>query len=76
MICLFDGSFHVVHNVSSDPSWTPSDPDDAISTQKLSATARSIFTRVEPGAVDAELENRISAMTSYDGSATVTWVHE
>ncbi|KAJ7843105.1 putative zinc-finger of transcription factor IIIC complex-domain-containing protein [Mycena olivaceomarginata] len=76
MICLFDGSFHLVHNVSSDPSWTPSDPDDAISTQKLSATARSIFTRVEPGAVDAELENRISAMTSYDGSATVTWVHE
>ncbi|KAJ6482521.1 putative zinc-finger of transcription factor IIIC complex-domain-containing protein [Mycena sanguinolenta] len=76
MICLYDGSFHVVHNVSSDPSWTPSSLDDPISTQKLSITARSLFTRVEPGVVDRELENRISAMTPYDGSATVTWLHE
>ncbi|KAJ7240849.1 putative zinc-finger of transcription factor IIIC complex-domain-containing protein [Mycena haematopus] len=76
LICLYDGSFHVVHNVSSDPSWTPTSLDDPVSTQKLSITARSIFTRVEPGVVDPQLENRISAMMSYDGSATVTWVHE
>ncbi|KAF7377460.1 hypothetical protein MSAN_00167800 [Mycena sanguinolenta] len=76
MICLYDGSMHTVHNVSSDPSWTPPSLDDPISTQKLSITARSLFTRVEPGVVDRELENRISAMMSYDGSATVTWLHE
>ncbi|KAJ6551185.1 putative zinc-finger of transcription factor IIIC complex-domain-containing protein [Mycena capillaripes] len=76
MICLFDGSFHIIHNVSRDPSWTPSKPDDTISTQKLSVAARSLFSRVEPGPIDSELENRISGMVSYDGSATVTWVHE
>lgn len=76
MFCLFDGSFHVIHNVSLDPSWTPSDPDNNITTENLSVAARSIFTRVEPGTVDAELVNRISGMASYDGSATVTWVHE
>ncbi|KAJ6498553.1 putative zinc-finger of transcription factor IIIC complex-domain-containing protein [Mycena vitilis] len=76
MICLFDGSFHIIHNVSVDPSWTPSNPDDDITTQKLSIAARSLFTRVESGTVDSELENRISGMASYDGSATVTWIHE
>ncbi|KAJ7916764.1 putative zinc-finger of transcription factor IIIC complex-domain-containing protein [Mycena leptocephala] len=76
MFCLFDGSFHIIHNLSLDPSWTPSNPENNLTTQNLSIVARSIFTRVEPGTVDAELENRISGMASYDGSATVTWVHE
>ncbi|KAF8201349.1 putative zinc-finger of transcription factor IIIC complex-domain-containing protein [Mycena galopus ATCC 62051] len=121
LVCLYDGSFHVVRDVSSDPGWgvppknllsasngsdessnpnsggdelnSNSNPDfnnnvnpisadnennndDKISTQNLSVVARSIFTRVEAGVVDAELENRISAMTSYDGGATVAWVHE
>ncbi|KAJ7176800.1 putative zinc-finger of transcription factor IIIC complex-domain-containing protein [Mycena filopes] len=76
MLCLSDGSFHILHDVSRDPSWAPSDPGVAITTQNLSIAARSIFTRVEPGPVDPEVENRISAMASYDGSATVTWVHE
>ncbi|KAK7052111.1 putative zinc-finger of transcription factor IIIC complex-domain-containing protein [Favolaschia claudopus] len=77
VLCLFDGSFHVVHKRSqTNPSWIPTDPEDDISTQKLSLTARSIFTRAEVGPVDAELENRVSGMTSYDGSATVTWVHD
>ncbi|KAJ7097604.1 putative zinc-finger of transcription factor IIIC complex-domain-containing protein [Mycena epipterygia] len=76
MFCLFDGSFHVIHNISLDPSWTPSNPSNNITTENLSVAARSIFTRVEPGTVDLDLVNRISGMASYDGSATVTWVHE
>ncbi|KAJ7779200.1 putative zinc-finger of transcription factor IIIC complex-domain-containing protein [Mycena metata] len=76
MICVSDGSFHILHDLSLDPSWAPSNPEVAITTQNLSIAARSIFTRVEPGPVDAEVENRISAMTSYDESATVIWVHE
>ncbi|KAJ7040982.1 putative zinc-finger of transcription factor IIIC complex-domain-containing protein [Mycena alexandri] len=66
MICVSDGSFHILHDLSFDPSWTPSDPEVAITTQNLSI----------PGPVDTEVENRISAMASYDESATVTWVHE
>ncbi|KAJ7444557.1 putative zinc-finger of transcription factor IIIC complex-domain-containing protein [Mycena galericulata] len=76
MVCLFDGSFYMIHNLSLDPSWTPSNPDDTITTETLSLAARSIFTRVEPGNVGTELVNRISGMAPYDGSATVTWIHE
>jgi general transcription factor 3C protein 4 len=76
IVCLSDGSFHVVHSLASNPSWTAPAPDDAVSTESLSIAARSIFTRVEPGTVDPGLVNRISGMASYDGSATVAWVHE
>ncbi|KAJ7489173.1 putative zinc-finger of transcription factor IIIC complex-domain-containing protein [Mycena latifolia] len=75
LVCMSDGSFHVIHSLSRDPSWTPP-TDDAVTTDSLSVAARTIFTRVEPGTVDAELVNRISGMASYDGGATVTWVHE
>ncbi|KAJ7705602.1 putative zinc-finger of transcription factor IIIC complex-domain-containing protein [Mycena rosella] len=76
LVCLFDGSFHAIHSLSLDPSWTPPTPDDALSTTNLSVVARSIFARVEPGSIDSDLVNRISSMSSYDGSATVAWVHE
>ncbi|KAJ6598219.1 putative zinc-finger of transcription factor IIIC complex-domain-containing protein [Mycena vulgaris] len=76
MVFLFDGSIYIIHNLSLDPSWTPRNPDDAVTTDTLSLAARAIFTRVEPGNIDPDLVNRISGMASYDGSATVTWVHE
>ncbi|KAJ7770286.1 putative zinc-finger of transcription factor IIIC complex-domain-containing protein [Mycena maculata] len=78
LLCLFDGAFHMIHGLSRDPSWAPADPadGDALTSANLSVTARGVFARVEPGDVDADLVNRISGMASYDGSATITWVHE
>ncbi|KAJ7182836.1 putative zinc-finger of transcription factor IIIC complex-domain-containing protein [Mycena crocata] len=76
VISLFDGSFHIIHDLARDPSWAPSDPSDAVTTENLSLAARSIFTRVEPGTVDVDLVNRLSGMAPYDGCGTVIWVHE
>ncbi|KAJ6618186.1 putative zinc-finger of transcription factor IIIC complex-domain-containing protein [Mycena sp. CBHHK59/15] len=42
MISLSDGSFHMIHNLSNDPSWSPTGPGD-ITSETLSHAARSIL---------------------------------
>jgi general transcription factor 3C polypeptide 4 len=76
VICLFDGSFHVIHGISIDPSYFPSSPSSPLTGANLSATARSIFSQVEIGDVRSTDVNRTSGMISYDNSSTVVWVHE
>lgn len=76
LVCLSDGSFRVAYDLSREPAWAHPSAEVDVSTKSLCAAARGIFARVEPGAVDPELVNRISGMASYDGSAAVAWVHE
>lgn len=76
VLSLFDGSFHVLHNVSSDPSWTSTIPNYSLTSEKLSAASRSVFSEVEQGEISYSDVNRICGMIPYDSSATILWVHE
>lgn len=76
VLSLSDGSFHVVHNLSIDPSWSPPILDEKVTTESLTKTARSIFLQAEPGNLGFEDVNSTSGVVSYDGSATMLWVHE
>lgn len=76
VISLFDGSFHVVHNASSTPCLSSSDPDNILTTEKLSKMSRQVFNQAEHSNVDFFDVNRISGMMSYDTSSTLLWVHE
>lgn len=76
VLCLFDGSFHVIHGISIDPSYFPSSPSSPLTGTNLSATVRSIFSQVEMGDIRSTDVNRTSGMMPYDNSSTVVWVHE
>ncbi|KAG6864726.1 hypothetical protein C0991_007644 [Blastosporella zonata] len=75
VLTLFDGSFHVVYNVSGEPTMTPPTEDTLVTSEKLSRTVRSVFARSEQD-VDYGDMNRITGLTSYDGSSTFIWIQE
>ncbi|KAF5339838.1 hypothetical protein D9611_009127 [Ephemerocybe angulata] len=75
-LSLFDGSIHVIHQVTSNPQWTPPTVDTSWTSSKLSRTCRSIFNKVESGAIDDKVMNRISGFCSYDNSSSFVWAHE
>ncbi|EGN93775.1 hypothetical protein SERLA73DRAFT_172058 [Serpula lacrymans var. lacrymans S7.3] len=75
VLSLFDGSFHVVHSLSINPSWSPPTADDTLHTDMLSKVSRSIFAHVTPGVRHMDV-SRISGMASYDGFSTFIWVYE
>ena len=75
ILSLFDGSLHVVHRVSSEPSWTPAGSDN-LSGQTLSKVACAAFMRTDLGEAKPSLVNRISGLLPYDGQATFLWAHE
>jgi hypothetical protein len=72
IVTLADGSFHVVQNLSSSPSWS----EDAITSQQLSKTARSVFVEIQDGNVDSTDMNRITGATSFDGAFNLVWTQE
>jgi general transcription factor 3C protein 4 len=71
---LSDGSFHVAHNISAEPSWISR--DYPMTSDRLLAVARGIFAQLEPGAHRVQEVNRISGMAAYDNSGIVTWTYE
>ncbi|KAG5645399.1 hypothetical protein DXG03_006352 [Asterophora parasitica] len=78
LLTLFDGSFHVFHNLSSEPSTTPrSTPGfkEPVTSENLSNASRSIFIQSEEGVEFSDM-NRITGLTSYDGSSTFIWIQE
>jgi hypothetical protein len=76
VISLFDGSLHVIHDLSREPSWNPSTTDHGLTSQKVSEVSRSLFTQAELRSTGNADVNRISGLISYDGYSTVLWVHE
>ena len=76
MLCLFDGSFHAIHSLAIDPSYSPPDPSSPLTCEKLSATSRSIFSQAEMRDIRSTDVNRTMGMMSYDGSSTLVWAHE
>jgi general transcription factor 3C protein 4 len=75
IICLSGGSFHVIQQLSLEPSWSAANVS-TLTTENLSVASRSVFTRVENEETQFTDVNRISGMLSYDGSATLLWLHE
>lgn len=76
ILTLSDGSFHVIHNFSTEPSITPLTSDDPVTSERLSLTIRSAFVQSEQGDVDYSDVNRITGLASYDASASFIWLHE
>jgi general transcription factor 3C protein 4 len=82
VVSLFDGSFHVISNLSANPQLVASNTSESLTTEGLSLQARTAFTRVETRearlstAITRYDANRISGMTSYDHGGTFAWIHE
>lgn len=76
VLCLSDGSFHVIQELSVDPSYSFPSAPSPLTGDKLSVTARSIFSQVESRDIRSTDVNRTSGMMSYDNLSTVVWAHE
>lgn len=72
IVTLADGSFHVVRDVSSNPSWS----EDVVTSQQLSKVARSVFIETQDGDVDLVDMNRITGATSFDDAFSLVWAQE
>ncbi|GLB40900.1 putative transcription factor IIIC subunit delta N-term [Lyophyllum shimeji] len=75
VLTLYDGSFHVFHNLSTEPSIISATGDGAVTSESLSKAVRSVFIQSELN-VDFSTMNRITGLASYDGSATFIWIQE
>ncbi|KAG6909755.1 hypothetical protein DXG01_015471 [Tephrocybe rancida] len=75
ILTLFDGSFHVVYDISGEPTMTPPTDDTLVSSESLSQAVRSVFVQSEQD-VDTGDMNRITGLASYDSSSTFIWIQE
>lgn len=82
IVTLFDGSFHIVHDVSTLPILGEElmDLDEGTvgkpTSESISRAARQAFVKAEGGTVQHADANRTSGTASFDGLGTVSWVHE
>jgi general transcription factor 3C protein 4 len=76
ILALFDGSFHVIHNLSVEPSWNPSVANDTLTSAELSRASRELFAKVTPAGISRMDVNRIGGMVSYDSQSTLVWIYE
>ena len=79
VLSLFDGSFHVIYNVSSSPTVTPPTEDteqDKLTSSNLSSMSRKVSEQVEGGALLHVEMNRISGMVAFAGFPIVCWTQE
>ena len=75
VVSLFDGSFHVIHKLSTSPTSEPP-PAEPIQSEALSAASRSVFVKAEPEKVSAKDVDRINGMVTYDECATFMLTYE
>lgn len=76
IIILSDGSFHVIYNLFTDPSWTPPSIQSQLTSGRLSVVSRSVFSQAEQGNIQKADVNRINGMALYDSFGTIAWLHE
>ncbi|KAF9479133.1 hypothetical protein BDN70DRAFT_709576 [Pholiota conissans] len=80
VVTLFDGSFHVVRNLSMDPSWASKAAVDVesehVTSETLSALSRATFEKAEKGEVDRGDMLRIDGAIPYDDVSVFLWVYE
>ena len=79
VLSLFDGTFHVFHNISSSPTVRlsiGSTNQSGLSSSGLSLVSRNIFEQIEGDAIPREEMNRINGMASFSGFPILCWAHE
>ncbi|KAH9933377.1 transcription factor IIIC subunit delta N-term-domain-containing protein [Fomitopsis serialis] len=76
VVCLADGSFHVVHHLSKEQSSVQPPNDVGLSSIQLSTAGRSAFAAAETEKTTKKDVNRIYGMVSYDSHAWFTWLHD
>ena len=76
ILSLADGSFHVVSNISRDPSLISATAEIGLTSAAVSATARANFVKVEEEPMKKLDVNTIHGMSPYDGDSFYLWVHE
>ncbi|KAM6495091.1 putative zinc-finger of transcription factor IIIC complex domain containing protein [Amanita muscaria] len=77
LLTLSDGSINVLQGLSSYNPHLVEELEGNVSSQSLSASARSVFVAVEHGEVDKHDMNKITGMTRYDSDNGVfVWSHE
>ena len=72
IVTLTDGSFHVVQNISSDPSWS----SGHVNSYQISKAVRSAFVESWNFDVDLADMNRITGVCLFDDRSTVIWAQE
>ncbi|KAF8509836.1 transcription factor IIIC subunit delta N-term-domain-containing protein [Gautieria morchelliformis] len=73
MVSLFDGSFHMIHSVSTSPSLDTR--HQGLRSEDLTGYVRTVFTLAEEKVSFADA-NRISGVFDYDGAGSIGWLHE
>ncbi|EIW74796.1 hypothetical protein CONPUDRAFT_169750 [Coniophora puteana RWD-64-598 SS2] len=78
VLAFLDGSFHVIHNASSDPSWASpiSEGGAALDSQLMSTRVRGVLGRESAGSATWMDVGRTYGMASYDGAGAFAWVYE
>ena len=83
IVTLFDGSFHIVQNLSSSPTFTQVSSselihhtDGGLNSQALSLMSRKMFELSEKGNVNKNDMNRVHGAISYDADAVFMWAYE
>ena len=84
VITLFDGSFHVIRDLSRDPQWTSisdiQSHDDEVdygtlTSENLSKVSRTLFVKAEKGNVDRRDMVRINGVAPYDDVSCFLWMY-
>jgi general transcription factor 3C protein 4 len=79
VMSLIDGSFHVIHDISSAPTTrllASSTKQPSLSSSDLSLIARGVFIQVEGSAISHAEMNRINGMVPFGGFPILSWAHE
>lgn len=85
VITLFDGSFHVIRDLSRDPQWASisdiQSHDDEVdygtlTSENLSKVSRTLFVKAEKGNVDRRDMVRINGVAPYDDASCFSWMYE
>lgn len=59
ILSLFDGSLHVIHNMTVEPTWSPPLAGDILTSTELSRTTRTLFAKVTPAGISNLDVNRM-----------------
>ncbi|KXN82242.1 Putative transcription factor tau subunit sfc9 [Leucoagaricus sp. SymC.cos] len=76
VVTLADGSFHVVRDLSSNPSYPSSQDSSAATSQKFSKAVRSIFNETQNGDADSVDMNKITGIGLFDDRSMFVWSQE
>ena len=79
VITLYDGTVHLIYDLSTDPSMVPSDQPSSFAPPSaivLSKAVRSVFARTQPESISFDDVNNIPGFTFYDDAGIAIWFQQ